>query len=26
VAYHDTLILVQGEQVVDRWPVDLRGW
>jgi D-serine deaminase-like pyridoxal phosphate-dependent protein len=26
VAYHDELVLVRGEQVVDRWPVDLRGW
>ena len=26
VAYHETLWVVDGEQVVDRWAVDLRGW
>ncbi len=26
VAYHEVFHLVDGEQVVDRWPVDLRGW
>jgi D-serine deaminase-like pyridoxal phosphate-dependent protein len=26
VAYHDTLWLVDGDEVVERWPVDLRGW
>ena len=26
VAYHEVLHVVQGEQVVDTWPVDLRGW
>lgn len=26
VAYHDRLHLVQGEDVVEVWPVDLRGW
>ncbi len=26
IAYHEQLWLVDGEQVVDRWPVDLRGW
>ena len=26
VAYHDRLHLVDGEQIVDVWPVDLRGW
>ena len=26
VAYHETLWVVDGDQVVDRWPVDLRGW
>lgn len=26
VAYHDVLHLVDGEDVVETWPVDLRGW
>jgi D-serine deaminase-like pyridoxal phosphate-dependent protein len=26
VAYHDALWIAQGDEVVDRWPVDLRGW
>lgn len=26
VAYHSWLHLVDGEDVVERWPVDLRGW
>lgn len=26
VAYHDALVVVDGENVVDQWPVDLRGW
>jgi len=26
VAYHEHLVLVEGEQVVEIWPVDLRGW
>ncbi len=26
VAYHEHLHLVDGEAVVDAWPVDLRGW
>jgi D-serine deaminase-like pyridoxal phosphate-dependent protein len=26
VAYHDTLYVVDGDEVVDRWDVDLRGW
>lgn len=26
VAYHEQLWVVQGDEVVDRWPVDLRGW
>lgn len=25
-ALHDTMWLVDGEEVVDRWPVDMRGW
>jgi D-serine deaminase-like pyridoxal phosphate-dependent protein len=26
VAYHDALHVVSGEDVVETWPVDLRGW
>ena len=26
VAYHDRLHLVSGEEVLEIWPVDLRGW
>ena len=26
VALHEALYLVDGDQVIDRWPVDLRGW
>jgi D-serine deaminase-like pyridoxal phosphate-dependent protein len=26
VAYHERLHLLDGEDVVDTWPVDLRGW
>jgi len=26
VAYHERLYVVSGEQVIDVWPVDLRGW
>jgi len=26
VAYHESLFLVDGDEVVDRWEVDLRGW
>jgi D-threonine aldolase len=26
VAYHDSLYVVDGDEVVDRWNVDLRGW
>jgi len=26
VAYHDAFHLVEGDEVVDRWPIDLRGW
>jgi D-serine deaminase-like pyridoxal phosphate-dependent protein len=26
VAYHQTMFVVDGEDVLDRWPVDLRGW
>ena len=26
VAYHERMYVVDGEDVVDTWPVDLRGW
>ena len=26
VAYHERLFLVDGDQVLEAWPVDLRGW
>ena len=26
MAYHDSLYVVVGDEVVDRWDVDLRGW
>ncbi|HZT67809.1 MAG TPA: alanine racemase [Acidimicrobiales bacterium] len=26
VAYHETLHVVEGDEVVEVWPVDLRGW
>lgn len=26
VAYHEQMYVVDGERVVDTWPVDLRGW
>ena len=26
VAYHESLYVVDGDEVVDRWDVDLRGW
>jgi D-serine deaminase-like pyridoxal phosphate-dependent protein len=26
VAYHDRLFVVDGDEVLDHWPVDLRGW
>ncbi|HET6810436.1 MAG TPA: alanine racemase [Acidimicrobiales bacterium] len=26
VAYHDTLHVVDGQDVLESWPVDLRGW
>ena len=26
VAYHERMYVVSGEQVLDIWPVDLRGW
>ena len=26
VAYHERLYVIAGDEVVDEWPVDLRGW
>ncbi len=26
VAYHEFLHVVDGDDVIDRWPIDLRGW
>ncbi|MGA1075740.1 MAG: metal-activated pyridoxal enzyme, partial [Ilumatobacteraceae bacterium] len=26
MAMHDAVWLVRGDEVVDRWPIDLRGW
>jgi D-threonine aldolase len=26
VAYHDRIHILEGDRVVDTWPVDLRGW
>ncbi|MEM7413126.1 MAG: alanine racemase, partial [Myxococcota bacterium] len=26
LAYHEHLHIVEGDTVVDRWPIDLRGW
>jgi D-serine deaminase-like pyridoxal phosphate-dependent protein len=26
VAYHESLWVLDGDQVIERWPVDLRGW
>jgi D-serine deaminase-like pyridoxal phosphate-dependent protein len=26
VAYHERLFLISGEDVVDEWPIDMRGW
>ena len=26
VAYHEAFYLTQGEEVLDRWAIDLRGW
>jgi D-serine deaminase-like pyridoxal phosphate-dependent protein len=26
VAYHEVLWVTEGERLVDRWPIDLRGW
>jgi D-serine deaminase-like pyridoxal phosphate-dependent protein len=26
MAMHDALWLVRGDEVIDRWPIDLRGW
>jgi hypothetical protein len=26
MAYHDRLYVTSGDDIVDVWPVDLRGW
>ena len=26
VAYHERMVVVDGDEIVDEWPVDLRGW
>jgi D-serine deaminase-like pyridoxal phosphate-dependent protein len=26
MAMHETAWIVRGDEVVDRWPIDLRGW
>ncbi len=26
VAYHERMFLVDGDDVLETWPVDLRGW
>ena len=26
MAMHEALWLVRGDEVIDRWPIDLRGW
>jgi D-serine deaminase-like pyridoxal phosphate-dependent protein len=26
MAYHDRLYVYSGDDIVDEWPVDLRGW
>ncbi|HKA15035.1 MAG TPA: metal-activated pyridoxal enzyme, partial [Myxococcota bacterium] len=26
LAYHEQIHVVSGEDVVDTWPIDLRGW
>ena len=26
VAYHERVYLISGEEVVDTWEIDLRGW
>ena len=26
VAYHEDLYVIDGDEVLDRWAVDLRGW
>ncbi len=26
VAYHERAYLVRGDEVIDEWPIDLRGW
>jgi hypothetical protein len=26
MAYHERVYLVEGDRVLEAWPVDLRGW
>lgn len=26
IAYHDVMYVVRGDEIVDEWPVDMRGW
>jgi hypothetical protein len=26
MAYHERLCLYDGDEVIDTWPIDLRGW
>jgi len=26
IAYHERMHVVEGDRVVETWPVDLRGW
>jgi D-serine deaminase-like pyridoxal phosphate-dependent protein len=26
IAYHEKLYLISGEEVLDEWPIDMRGW
>jgi D-serine deaminase-like pyridoxal phosphate-dependent protein len=26
VAYHEAMHVVRGDEIVDVWPVDMRGW
>jgi D-serine deaminase-like pyridoxal phosphate-dependent protein len=26
IAYHERMRLVRGEEILETWPIDLRGW
>ncbi len=26
IAYHERIHLVRGEEILETWPIDLRGW